>query len=237
MEEIWKLILIIVISYLVGAFPTAIFISKRFFGFDIRQKGSGNMGSTNAFRILGWKWGVAVQLIDILKGVIAVLIASVFIGANLKFPTAPFLENITVLGFIAGITAVLGHIYSCFAGFRGGKGMNTTLGMLFGIVPIDSTVAVLFFIITVIFSGYISLGSIAGSIGLPLSLLFRHNMLNVEISGYGILIYLALGLMVLLIFAHRQNIVRLIKGNENKFEKLHLIKIGSKTKTINKNGE
>ncbi len=137
----FELFFIIFASYLIGSLPTAVIISKVFFGFDIRNEGSGNMGSTNAFRILGWKWGVIVQLIDITKGVIVVIFIANHFGADLVGKLS-WISDIKILQIIAGISAVAGHIWSLFVNFRGGKGVNTAAGMLLGLAPIDFGVAV-----------------------------------------------------------------------------------------------
>ncbi|MFC2131406.1 glycerol-3-phosphate acyltransferase, partial [Bacteroidota bacterium] len=197
------------------------------FGFDIRKKGSGNMGSTNAFRVLGWKWGIVVQVADILKGLVAVLVIAKLFDVDYNFASTYF-ENETIVMLIAGISAVIGHILSFFVGFKGGKGVNTTLGMLLGVAPVDCGIALVIFTIAVIFSGYISLGSILAAITLPSSLLFRYNIFGVDIPGYHILVYFISALALLLVFVHRSNIIRLIKGTENRFTKLHLIKFKTK---------
>ncbi|MBM2813554.1 MAG: Glycerol-3-phosphate acyltransferase [Ignavibacteria bacterium] len=228
MSDTLSIILIIALSYLVGSFPTAIIVSKLFFKMDIRKHGSGNMGSTNAFRVLGWKWGIVVQAVDVLKGLFVVLVIATYFGKQISFPSINYFEDLTIAKFIAGFAAVIGHIWSVFAGFRGGKGVNTTAGMLFGIAPIDTTIAIGVFALAVIFSGYISLGSITGAIALPSSMIIRYNLFNVQIPGYSILIYSLCVLTLLLIFAHRKNIIRLVKGTENKFSKLQLIKIRMK---------
>lgn len=225
MESIIRILLIIIFSYLIGSFPSAIFISKRFFGFDIREKGSGNMGSTNAFRILGWKWGLVVQILDLLKGFLAVVVIANYIGEGVSFGGYnTFFEDITIVKLIAGVSAVCGHIWTVFAGFKGGKGINTAAGMLIGIAPVDVGIAIGIFILALIFSGYVSLGSILGAVAFPSSLVVRYNCMGAEIPGYHILIYFSIILAVLLIFTHRQNIIRLIKGTENKFSKLQIIK-------------
>lgn len=225
MEIIIKLLLVIVLSYIIGSFPSALIVSKRVFGFDIRKKGSGNMGSTNAFRILGWKWGLVVQIFDLLKGFIAVAIIAVYIGDNITFGGYnTYFEDITIVKLIAGVSAVCGHIWTVFAGFKGGKGISTTAGMLIAVAPVDISIAVGIFIIAIVFSGYVSLGSISGAIALPSSLVVRYNLLGAEIPGYHILIYFFVVLAILLVYTHRQNIVRLLKGTENKFAKLQIIK-------------
>jgi glycerol-3-phosphate acyltransferase PlsY len=228
MEPTLKLISIIVLSYLIGSIPSALLISKKKFGIDIRERGSGNMGSTNAIRVLGWKWGLLVQGADIAKGIIAVVVIANLFGQGIKIGSGEWFEYITVVRSIAGISAVAGHIWSVFANFRGGKGINTAAGMLIGIAPIDVSVSIGIFIIAVLLSGYISLGSITGAAAIPLSMIFRYNILNDYIPGYHVLVYFCIGLAALLIFAHRTNIKRLILGTENRFSKLQVIKCKSK---------
>ena len=181
------------------------------------------MGSTNAFRVLGWKWGITVQVLDILKGLLAVVVVAGIIGREVAIPNVTIFEDFTLIKIMAGVFAFFGHIWPVFVKFRGGKGINTAAGMLMGIIPLDFGIAVAFFIIAVIFSGYISLGSISGAFALPSSMFFRYNVLNDNIPGYGTLIYFALGIFILIIFTHRTNIQRLLAGNENRFSKLKLI--------------
>ncbi len=219
-----KLILVILLSYLAGSIPTAVIISKKFFGFDIREKGSGNMGSTNAFRLLGWKWGVTVQIVDILKGVFAVIVIANLLGDGISFLSIDFFQDKTIVQFIAGMAAVCGHIWSMFVGFKGGKGINTTMGMLISIAPVDISIAIGIFLIAVLFSGYISLGSIAGAIAFPSSLFLRYNIFGVDIPSYSIIIYFALAIAILILYTHRTNISRLLKGTENRFAKLQILR-------------
>ncbi len=219
-----KLILIILLSYLAGSIPTAVLISKKFFGFDIREKGSGNMGSTNAFRLLGWKWGITVQIVDILKGVFAVVVIANLLGDGITFLSIDFFHDKTIVQFIAGMSAVCGHIWSMFVGFKGGKGINTTMGMLLSIAPIDISIAIGIFLVAVLFSGYVSLGSIAGAIAFPSSLFLRYNIFGVDIPSYSIIIYFASALAILILYTHRTNISRLLKGTENRFAKLQILK-------------
>lgn len=230
MSLFFSLSLIAILSYLVGSIPTGVIISKLFFGFDIRTKGSGNIGSTNAYRVLGWKWGLAIQIIDILKGIFAVAIIAEFIGAGLSFPNATGFEDLTLIKVGAGVFAVIGHIWSVFLKFKGGKGVNTAAGMLIALVPIDVAVAFGLFSIAVIFSGYVSLGSITAAFAIPSSLFVRHNFLNVDIPGYSTLIYFSLLIFAMVIYTHRSNIKRMLEGKENKFSKLQLIKIKSSAK-------
>ncbi len=223
MNSTLGLLLVIFLSYLIGSIPSAVIISKIFFGFDIREKGSKNMGSTNAFRVLGKKWGIIVQIADILKGVIAVLLIAHLFNVNYNF-ASNYLEDSTIIEMIAGISAVIGHVFSLFVKFRGGKGINTALGMLLAVAPIDVSIALGIFILAVIFSGYISLGSILAAVTLPSSLFVRYNIFGVNIPAYSTIIYFFIALSVFLIYAHRSNINRLLSGTENRFSKLKLIK-------------
>lgn len=221
-----RLVIVAILSFLAGSFPSAVIISRRFFGFDIRERGSGNMGSTNAFRVLGVKWGIVVQLLDILKGVLAVtVIAYFFHGETIPFPNYTPFQDITLVRVICGIAAVMGHIWSPWVGFKGGKGINTAAGMLLGVAPVEVAVILGIFIITVGISGYVSLGSILAAMALPMTMFVRFNVFKVNIEGYHTIVLMLVGLSLLVIYAHRQNIERLLAGNENKFENLRLANI------------
>lgn len=219
-----KIISILVIAYLLGSIPTAVIVSKRVFGFDIREKGSGNMGSTNAMRVMGWKWGVFVQLVDLFKGLVAVLIAGVVMSTVPVQSPAAWYSDPFLMKIIAGIVAVLGHIFSVFVNFKGGKGVNTAAGMLLGIVPLDVGIAVSVFIIVLVLSGFVSLSSILASITLPSSVFIRQNICHDEIMGYNTIIFFLVALSLIIILAHRKNIVRIAQGNENRFSKVQIFK-------------
>ncbi|MCI0450456.1 MAG: glycerol-3-phosphate acyltransferase, partial [Chlorobi bacterium] len=152
-----SLIVVIILSYLVGSFPAALLVGKYFKGIDLRHYGSKNMGSTNAFRVLGWRLGALVQAIDILKGVIATLLISKLFYGALPFENRTPFEDITVVQIIAGISATIGHVWTIFAGFKGGKGINTTAGMLLSLAPIDASISIGIFVLVLVFSGYVSL--------------------------------------------------------------------------------
>lgn len=220
-----NIFLTLLLSYLLGSIPTGVIVSKLFFGFDIREKGSGNMGSTNAFRVLGWKWGLIVQVIDIAKGLAAVSVIGRYFGSHTVLFGFDLIHDVTIFKIIAGISAVAGHIWSFWVGFRGGKGVNTATGILIGLIPLDVAAAAVLFILAVIFSGYISLGSIIAAVTVPSSLIVRYNLFGMNIEGYEILLYFTLFVMLLVVYTHRSNIKRLMKGDENKFKKLQLIKI------------
>jgi glycerol-3-phosphate acyltransferase PlsY len=225
MDPIVRLIVVSVLSYLVGSIPTALLVSKKIFGFDIREKGSGNVGSTNAYRIMGWKWGLLVQLVDVVKGVFAVtVVAYLFHGEVIPFPNKTPFEDMTLIRIICGCLAVIGHIWSVFAQFKGGKGINTAAGMLLGIAPVEFAVIFAIFIITVGLSGYISLGSIAAALALPTTMIARYNIFNVNIEGYHTVVWFLVFLSLLVLYTHRANIERLLAGQENKFPKLQFLK-------------
>lgn len=220
-----NLIGIIVVSYMIGSIPSALIIGKIFKKIDIRKFGSGNLGSTNAFRVLGIPLGILVQLMDISKGLIAVLFVTKLFYPNLPFTNYTPFEDITVLKIIAGISAVLGHTFSVFVSFKGGKGINTALGMLISLAPVEVGISVGFFVITVLSSGYVSLGSIVASFFFPVIMFIRENIFKVDIYGYNTLIFFSIGISLLLIYNHRENIKRLLYGKENRFEKLWIIRV------------
>jgi|UniRef100_A0A832G8N1 glycerol-3-phosphate acyltransferase PlsY len=207
---------IIILSYLVGSIPTSIIISKAVKGIDIRNYGSGNAGGTNVMRVLGWKHGVLVIFLDALKGAIAVVLVARLHYGVLPFQNISPFDDFTLVQIIAGISAVVGHIWTVFAGFRGGKGIATALGMLLMIITVDMLIAVGIFLIVVSISRYVSLGSIVSAMAVPLSMVFRENVLHTHIEGYNTLLPFVIGVSLLVIFTHRKNLVRLLNGTENK---------------------
>ncbi len=207
---------IIILSYLVGSIPNSIIISKLVKGIDIREHGSGNAGGTNVIRILGWKFGILTILLDALKGVIAVVIVARLHYGGMPFQNLTPFDDFTLVQIIAGISAVVGHIWTIFAGFKGGKGIATALGMLIIIVTVDMLVAVTVFAIVVSVSRYVSLGSIMAALAVPLTLIIRENLFHVNIEGYGTLLPFVIFVSLLVIYTHRKNVIRLINGNENK---------------------
>ena len=232
-----SLLVVILLSYLVGSFPTALLIGKYFGGIDLRKHGSGNMGSTNAFRVMGWKLGLLVQAIDITKGLIATLLISKLFYGSLPFENRTPFQDITIVQIIAGISSVIGHVWTIFANFKGGKGINTAAGVLVSLAPIDATISIGVFVIVLVSSGYVSLGSITAAFAFPLVLFLRENLFNVDVSGYGTLIYFSMGVAVFLIYNHRANIKRLMYGEESRFEnwwKIRFIKIKAPFKRAKK---
>ncbi len=219
-----QLAIIIILSYLVGSIPTSIIYSKYIRGIDIRQHGSGNAGGTNIFRVLGWKPGVGVILFDGLKGFFAVAVIARLYYDPVIPGSGTIIEEFTLVQIIAGASAILGHIWTVFAGFKGGKGIATAAGMLVGIAPVEFAVSLIIFTIVLITSRVVSLGSISAAVAFPLTLLFRWNVFEVEIQDYSILVYFSIAIAILLIFTHRSNIKRLIKGTENRLTSIPFMK-------------
>lgn len=211
-----NLVFVVILSYLVGSIPTSIILSKLVKGIDIRQHGSGNAGGTNVFRVLGWKWGVLTIILDAVKGAIAVIVVARLYLDNFPFSNITPFDDFTLVQIICGVAAVIGHIWTVFAGFRGGKGIATALGFLLTLVTIDMLLALIVFTITVSLSRYISLGSLAAAVSLPIILVVRENIFGVEIPGYQTLLPFIIGLVLLVIYTHRKNIDRILKGSENK---------------------
>jgi len=209
-------LLIIFLSYLIGSIPSAIIISRLAKGIDIREHGSGNSGGTNVFRVLGWKYGLLTIGLDALKGAIAVILISRLHYGNIPFNNITPFDDFTLIQIIAGLSAVVGHIWTIFAGFRGGKGIATALGFLVSIVTIDILFAFLIFVLVVSLSKYISLGSISAAVSLPVIMVVRENIFHVDISGYHTVLPFTILIALLVIYTHRANVDRLIKGTERK---------------------
>ncbi len=195
--------ILVVLAYLIGSVPTAVWVSKNVYGIDIREHGSGNAGATNTFRILGSKAGSVVMLIDMMKGFIAVKLSLL---SNYGWHT----EAITNLQIILGLCAVIGHIFPIWADFRGGKGIATLFGMILGIQPQVAISLVLVFVCMLYLTRYVSLSSIVASIAFPLLILFIFR--EPEIS-YRIF---AVATACLVVLTHHKNINRLLNGNESK---------------------
>ena len=211
-----NLLVIIILSYLVGSIPVSIIMTKIIKGVDVRDFGSGNAGGTNASRVLGKKYGMLIILLDALKGVIAVVLISRLYFGSFPFPnTTPF-DDFTLVQIIAGVAAIIGHIWTIFAGFKGGKGIATGLGVLVSIVTIDLLVALGIFLAVMFISKYISLASITAAISVPVTMIVRENIFGVEIPSYHTILPFVIGIALLVIYTHRSNVERLLRGSENK---------------------
>lgn len=198
-------IILLTIAYLIGSLPTAVIVSKKFFGIDIREHGSGNAGATNTFRILGKKAGIAVMLVDMLKAVAAVQLARLA-----HYDWVFQIEQVVNLQIGLGLCAILGHIFPIWAGFRGGKGVASLFGMILAIQPQVALLLIVVFVGMLMLTRYVSLSSIVASLAFPVMILFVYQ--NQE-PLYKIF---AIATAVLVVLTHHKNINRLLQGNESK---------------------
>ncbi|MCK9410309.1 MAG: glycerol-3-phosphate 1-O-acyltransferase PlsY [Bacteriovoracaceae bacterium] len=213
-----NLAIVILLSYIIGSIPTSIIATKLADAGDIRKFGSGNAGGTNVLRMLGWKIGLAVILFDLFKGVVATYYVPQLIWNPHTLPfnnLTPF-QDFTIVQIICGIAAVFGHIWTLFAGFKGGKGVATGAGMVLGLAPIEFVVAIVVFAIVFTAWRYVSLGSILAAMAIPVTMFIRENLFHVDIPGYHTLVYFAVAVSLLITYTHRENIKRLLAGTENK---------------------
>lgn len=208
--------IIAILSYLVGSIPTSIIVARKVRGIDIRQHGSGNAGGTNVIRVLGWKSGVFVIAMDMAKGLIATMVIARLMYGPIPFENRTPFDDFTVVQIIAGCAAILGHVWTLFAGFRGGKGIATAGGMLIGVAPVEVAVSFSIFAIVFLISHYVSLGSLSAAVAFPLTMFTRENILMVNIQGYNTLIFFSIAITLLIFYTHRANIMRLLKGTENR---------------------
>jgi len=197
-------IVLIFIAYLIGSLPTAVLVSKYFFGIDIRDYGSGNAGATNTFRVLGTRWGAFVMVVDIMKGVLAS-----FLYLLLPYYlTNEWDRTNFMIGL--GLSAVVGHIFPIWANFNGGKGVATLLGMVVAIQPLVAGCVLAVFLLVLYLTRFVSLSSILASMAFPLFILVVFN----EPESLYRVFAIAVALMVIL--THQKNISRLLQGNESK---------------------
>ena len=198
-------IVLIFIAYLLGSIPTSVWIGKSFYNIDVREFGSGNAGATNTFRVLGKKAGIPVLIIDILKGTAAVALSFM---SGYHPETAGFVE----LQLGLGIAALLGHIFPIFAGFRGGKGVATILGIVICIVPAACSLSLLVFLTVLFSSRIVSLSSMVAGLSFPF-------FLNIVLGNHNqILTIFSIVVATLLIITHRKNIKRLLKNQESRVQ-------------------
>jgi glycerol-3-phosphate acyltransferase PlsY len=186
-------------SYFIGAIPTSYLLSRLFAGIDLRQHGSGNLGATNLYRVLGWKYAVPAAVVDIAKGAIPVLLF------------APQVSHSQLFALACGVAAILGHVFSVFVGFKGGKGVATAAGVMLGLAPLALAVSAVIWALLVRLTGYVSVGSIAAAAALPLAVYLLEDSTSPE------LLWIAAAIAAGVILLHRKNIQRLLKGTENRF--------------------
>jgi glycerol-3-phosphate acyltransferase PlsY len=192
--------LLLLVSYLLGALPTSYLVARAVRGIDLRQHGSGNLGATNAYRVLGWRAATPIFIIDIAKG---------------WFPVAffPLWDGVTGWGWqlAYGAAAIVGHVFSIYVGLKGGKGVATGAGVFLALAPFAVLAGLVVWGALLFATGYVSVASIAAAIVLPLVIL--------GVQGAGPVLYLALALSVFVVYAHRANIGRLRRGEEHRFRR------------------
>lgn len=188
-------------SYLVGAIPTSYLVSRLVAGIDLREHGSGNLGATNLYRVLGWKYAVPVASFDIAKGAVPVLCF------------APLVSGSKLFALACGVAAIVGHVFSVFVRFQGGKGVATAAGVMLGLTPAALGIAALVWVVLVAVTGYVSLGSIAAAAVLPLAVYLLERPARAELIWIDAAV--AAGVIVL----HRRNIQRLLRGTEHRFRR------------------
>ena len=186
-------------SYLLGAIPTSYLTARLFRHIDLREHGSRNLGATNPYRVLGWKFALPVGLFDMAKGLIPVLLF------------APRASPSQLFGLICGMMAVLGHVYSVFVGFRGGKGVATAAGVMLGLTPLALGVSFAVWFVVVGLTGYVSLGSILSAAIFPAAVWI------LDPPEQPAILWLDIAVAAAIIWLHRANIGRLLKGTENRF--------------------
>lgn len=209
-----SVVAILILSYLVGSIPASLWISKRFFHIDIRNYGSGNVGATNAFRVLGWKAGLMTTAVDSGKGVLAAgIIASIRLD---DLPAGfPNWEVEMIVRLLAAVAAVAGHMFPLYAGFKGGKGVNTAAGALIAITPLTIGIVAVVFFLVLLQSRYVSLASISAAVSFPSVVAIRKFIFHVDAMDMSLLIFGGL-LALAVVYAHRTNIKRLLDGTEKR---------------------
>ena len=188
----------LVLCYLIGSIPTSLLVSRLVKGIDLRQHGSKNVGATNLYRVLGWRWAVPVGLFDIAKGYVPAAIVG------------PAVADGVVVPLLCGVAAVLGHMFSPFVGFKGGKGVATGAGVVLAMAPLAFLAAFGVWALLVFLTGFVSLGSVVAAASLPLLTLWLY-------PDRPTVLWITAALGALVVWMHRSNIGRLLKGTESRF--------------------
>lgn len=212
--NILNMVFAFVLAYLLGSIPTAVWIGKGFHNIDVREHGSGNAGATNVIRVLGWKTGIPVMIIDVAKSWLATMLP-VFL--NLAESDSALLTNLQIM---TGVTAIIGHIFPVFAGFRGGKGVACIFGALLALHPLLTICCFGVFLVVLLITGIVSVSSMSAGIAFPVFLFLLFDTPSMIFKIFSILVAISL------LITHRKNIGRLLRGEESK-----LIKIGKKYKS------
>jgi acyl phosphate:glycerol-3-phosphate acyltransferase len=201
------IVLAVIGGYLLGSIATAVWTGRLFHGIDIREHGSGNAGATNIIRVLGWKTGIPVMIIDVAKGWFAAYLPVLFNLAEKGSSTLITLQILT------GFAAIIGHVYPVFAGFRGGKGVGSTFGVLLALHPFLTLSCLVVFLVVLLITGYVSVSSMSAGVAFPILLFTVFSTPSLVFKVFSIFVAIAL------ILTHRKNIKRLMKGEESKFIK------------------
>lgn len=201
-----KELLLIAVAYLIGSIPTSVWVSRRFFGIDIRNYGSGNAGATNTYRVLGSRWGTFVMIVDMLKGIVATslyILLPFYLVPDNEWPRTNLMIGL-------GLASVIGHIFPIWAGFKGGKGVATLFGMIVAIQPLVAVCCVGVFLLVLYLTRFVSLSSILAGVSFAIFILY---IFNDDVT-----LYRAFSVMValLVILTHQKNINRIIQGTESK---------------------
>lgn len=192
---------LLALAYLVGGFPTSYLVGKAFHGVDLREHGSGNLGATNAFRVLGARSAIPVVIVDVAKGFVPAALFAGIAGVGFGWTLA------------YGSAAIVGHMFSIWVGFKGGKGMATSAGVFLGLAPWAVLGSLIVWLVLTFGTGYVSLGSIVAALVTPVLVALTPH------SGGDTLVWFSVGLAVVVVWAHRANVGRLARGEENRFGK------------------
>lgn len=203
--------LLLLAAYLIGAFPTSYIVGRLTRGIDLRQHGSGNLGATNAFRVLGWRAATPIFIVDVAKGFLPVHFFPRFDGTDA-----------IAWALAYGAAAIVGHMFSIYVRFRGGKGVATGGGVFLALAPFPALGSLLIWTVLVFVTGYVSLASIVSAAALPLLILFSR--------APGSVLALSIALATFVIYAHRANVRRLLRGEEHRFGR------GTQTETLPEEG-
>jgi glycerol-3-phosphate acyltransferase PlsY len=213
----FSLLVIVLLSYFLGSIPGALWSSKALHGVDIREYGSKNAGATNAFRVVGWQAGVLATIVDMGKGFLSAGVVAQYVRID-PLPALGLMnwEAGTVVGLLAGLVAIVGHMFPIFARFEGGKGVNTAAGMFLALAPITMGITLAVFLSVLLSSRYVSLASMTAAVSFPTIVAVRRYGFGADLDP-SLLVFSAL-LALAIIIAHQSNIKRLLQGNENRVQ-------------------
>ena len=195
----YGLAVMLVLAYLIGATPTSYLVGKLVKGIDLREHGSNNLGATNVYRVLGWKYAIPVGVTDVLKGAVPVVILGPWSNGPAWFTVA------------LGLAAVLGHMFSPYVRFRGGKGVATAAGMFLGLAPLAIVISVAIWAVTLWLSGYVSVASLTVAVLFPV-------WVRITVPEQPYTFWAGMVLALLIVYSHRANIHRLRAGTEHRFQ-------------------